>query len=79
MTMARHAMVIRPLYIPLFFDECHQQQRPEPAVPKKFRVMFTSVQFAEWGYHFNAEKPYGRHNSYPAQETNTIDCSNFLK
>jgi hypothetical protein len=41
--------------------------------------LFTSVQFAEWGYHFHADKPYGPYNGYPMQETNKVDCYNFLK
>ena len=40
---------------------------------------FTSVQFAEWGYHFHVDKPYGPSNGYPVQETNRVDCYNFLK
>jgi len=41
--------------------------------------MFTSVQFAEWGYHFHVDKPYGPYNGYPVPETNKVDCYNFLK
>ena len=41
--------------------------------------LFTSVQFAEWGYHFHVDKPYGPYNGYPVQETNKVDCFNFLK
>jgi hypothetical protein len=41
--------------------------------------LFTSVQFAEWGYHFHADEPYGPYNGYPVPETNKVDCYNFLK
>jgi hypothetical protein len=41
--------------------------------------LFASVQFAEWGYHFHVDMPYGPYNGYPVQETNKVDCYNFLK
>jgi len=40
---------------------------------------YTSVQFAEWGYHFHVDQPYGTNNGYPVVETSKTNCHDFLK